>query len=286
MNFLSTVNGRVVLARGIFGVLLAVSAAGAEKPPEGGGAKLTIRPLDEKAWKCGIADVEKVLYSSAGELWRYFPERQLPVIEVRAKGGPIVLYERGPKGEIRVRLDTGENLWAQMAYQFAHEFTHILCCYDEKHRETKWFEESLCELASLFALHRMAETWKTRPPYSNWKSYAPSLAKYADERIAKAKLPEGKTLAQWYAENAEALRKDATDRPRNCIVAGVLLPLFENQPEAWAAVEYLNTEPFPGPYTFAEYLKAWQGHSPEKLRPFVARIGKEFGVELPGAEGK
>jgi hypothetical protein len=268
-----------ILAGGLF-VFLTVAAAGAEKVQEGAGGKLAIRPLDEKAWKCEVADVEKVLYSAAGQLWRYFPERQLPLIEVRPKGGPIVLYERGPKGEIRVRLDTGENLWAQMAFQFAHEFTHILCGYDEKHQETKWFEESLCELASLFVLRRMAQTWQTNPPYRNWKSYAPALGKYADERIAKAKLPGGKTLAQWYAENAEALRSNATDRPRNCIVAGVLLPLFEAQPEAWEAVQHLNTEAFSGRYTFTEYLKAWQRHCPEQYRALVARIGKEFGVEL------
>ena len=239
-----------------------------------------IHALNAKDWRCDIDDVEQVLNSAAGEMWRYFPERQLPPIEVQAKGGPIVLFDRGPQGQIRVKLDTGQNLWAQMAYQFAHEFTHILCKYTEKNKETKWFEESLCETASLFALRRMAETWKTKAPYPNWKSYAPALEKYAQQRLDEAKLPEGKTFAQWYRDNAEALRANSCDRPRNNVVAKVLLPLFEGRPEAWEAVSSLNTEQFSGSYTLADFLKAWQRNCPEKHKAFVATIAKEFELDL------
>ena len=84
--------------------------------------------------------------------------RTLEPILVEPKGGPITLFRRGPKGEYLVRLNTGDRHWAQHAYQFAHEFTHILANYDEHERRNKWFEESICEMASLFVLRRMSET--------------------------------------------------------------------------------------------------------------------------------
>jgi hypothetical protein len=257
-------------------------AAGEEKPADASGPPqaLSIRVASAADWKCEVPDVEKVLESAAGELWPHFPGRQLAPIEVAPKGGPIVLFQRGPKGEYRVRLNTGDRLWSQIAYQFAHEFCHILCNYDEKHAPTKWFEESLCETASLFALRRMAETWQTRPPYPNWKSYAPHLASYATERLKNAALPKDKAFPQWYRENAEAFRASAADRPRNTLVAAVLLPLFERQPQAWGAVTYLNKEIFPGPYTFEDHLTAWRRNCPPERRAFVSSVAAAFGIDL------
>ena len=245
---------------------------------------LVIRVLDTPAWECPLANVEQVLYSTAGELLRYFPGRRLPPIEVAARGGPIVLFQRGAQGQIRVKLNTGGRHWAQMVYQFAHEMTHILCDYDDKHRPTKWFEESLCETASLFVLRKMAQTWKTNPPYPNWKDYSASLDAYTAEILPRTKPPPGKTFVQWYGENSEALRGNATDRARNQIVAGMLLPLLEAEPEAWQSIEQLNKEVFPGPYTFSDYLRAWHRRCGPKQQKFVAQVAAAFAIRIEEPE--
>ena len=86
----------------------------------------------------------------------------------------------------------------------------------------------------------MAETWRVRPPYPNWKDYGPSLAEYADDRIRAAQLPSGKTLAQWFRENEPLLRQEPCQRDKNTVVATALLPLFEKQPNNWEAVTWLN----------------------------------------------
>jgi hypothetical protein len=275
------VPGNLSLLVGLLLIAAPVTAAGEEKAaaPPTEARQLAIRVIGGEEWKCEVRDVEKVLDSAAGELWRYCPERKLPPIEVSPRGGPIVLFGRGKDGQIRVRLNTGERLWAQMAYQFAHEFCHILCEFDDKHAPTKWFEESLCETASLFALRRMAETWQKDPPYPNWRSYAPHLAEYAAERLKKAKPPAGKTFPQWYRDNAEALRANATDRDRNTVVAGALLPLLEADPQAWQSVSYLNKETFPGPYTFQDHLKAWRRLCPEKQKAFVSKVAAAFQID-------
>lgn len=236
-----------------------------------------IRPQDEAAWGASIQDVQRVLDAAASELWCHFPDRTLEPILVEPKGGPIALHARGPDGEYRVRLATGGTLWAQYTFQFAHELGHILCGYDADPHRQKWFEESLCELASLFVLRRSAETWKTSPPYAHWTSYAPALADYAQERLKG--LPEGTSLEAWYRENAAALEKDATDRARNNVVAAALLPLFEEDPSRWEAVTWLNTEKLDETHTFAQVLGAWKRNAPEKHRAFIEEVARRFGIE-------
>ena len=150
-----------------------------------------------------------MLHSTGDELWKYFPDRKLPKIIVHPKGGPIVLFRKGEKGEITMKLNTGKTFWCQYAYQFAHEFCHVLCDYDSDKHGNKWFEESICELASIFVLQKMSETWKTAPPYPNWKNYSNSLLDYSKTRKQGFQLKKGETLASWYKEQADRLHNTA-----------------------------------------------------------------------------
>jgi len=260
---------------------LAEEVASAKKIEEVKHYALIIRTQGGETWDASIEDVEKVLHSAAGELWKHFPGRKLDPILVAPKGGPIVLFKRGPEREYYVRLDTGGNLWAQYSYQFAHEMCHILCTYRETQSSAnKWFEETLCELASLYALRQMAQTWKTKPPYANWKGYAPRLGEYAQKVIDKSALPKDQTLAQWYVANAEKLRKSATQRDLNNVAAAALLPLFEKEPEHWAAVEYLNAGNLKGDEPLEQHLKNWHDQAPAKHRGFIIKVAAALGIKI------
>lgn len=230
---------------------------------------LQIVPNPAAEWGAPLENVQKVLDAAASELG-------LPIsgkILVEPTGGPITLFKRGPNGEIHVKLATGGLLWAQYTYQFSHELAHIQCGFDEDPHRHKWFEEGLCETASLFVLRRSAETWKSSPPYPTWKNYAPSLARYADDRLANAKLPDGMTPAEWALEKLD-------DHAKGNVVASLLLPLFEKDPSRWEAVSGLNTEKMDEKTTFAEYLAAWKRHCPEKHRAFVEEVAALFDVKL------
>ncbi len=242
--------------------------------------KLVIRPAKTDKWEASLRDVEKLLYSTAGELWCYFPGRTLPPILVEPKGGPIVLFRRGPDGEFYVKLNTGSTYWSQYTFQFAHEFCHILCNYKEGENPNKWFEESICEVASLFVLRQMSETWKTKPPYPNWRDYSSSLKDYAAKRIADAPLPDGQTLADWYEHNAKDLHGTAL-REKNRVIAGALLPLFEKEPNRWEAVAWLNTGKTYKNQTFEQYLADWHYYAPERHKRFIEQIAKKFDITLP-----
>ncbi len=243
--------------------------------------------LDLRIAKSGWGDVrtttvERHLQSVARELLPHFAGKQLPPINVEPKGGPIVLFKRANDGAIRMKLNTGGTLWAQYAFQFGHELCHVLCNYDADPHGNDWFEESLCEVASLYVLRRMGQTWKTDPPFDHWKSYAKHLTSYAADRLKVTHLPEGQTLAQWYKANRSKLHKSATKRHLNRIIASALLPLFEAQPRHWEAVWSLNAAKPKKAQTFERFLADWRKNTPAKHHKFIDRIAKEFGVTIAG----
>ena len=175
-------------------VLVAIVVLQEKKEP------LVIRVASDGWGDAGRSDIAQVLQSAGEAMAASFPGRAFPPIEVsRSSTTPITLFQRGPAGEIRVKLNVEGPYWSQFAFQFAHEMGHIVCGFEDYPNPNLWFEETLCETASLYALGRMAAGWKTRPPYPNWKSYASSLQKYRDDRMAQAKLPDGMTLAAWFA---------------------------------------------------------------------------------------
>ena len=75
---------------------------------------------------------------------------------------PRVFHDRRP---YQVRLSARDTYWCQYVYQFAHELCHVMINFD-RHRAHKhrWFNEALCELASLFVLHGMTPAWIEAPP--------------------------------------------------------------------------------------------------------------------------
>ncbi|HEX8916479.1 MAG TPA: hypothetical protein VF796_29275 [Humisphaera sp.] len=277
-------HNRPFIAAAALLLCLAAVARGAPatRPAAAAAAKVDL-DVAAKGWAGddGKDDVRAVLKSAAAQILRHVPDAEAPRVRVGPGSGPITWFKRDPDGAIVVKLNAGSRCWAQYAYQFAHETTHILCGYREGEQANLWFEETMCEAGSLFALRRMAEVWATDPPYRNWRSYSKSLSEYADERMKAHRLPAGTKLSKWYLENAEALRANPTGRERNSAVAIALLPLIEAEPEhAWTALRHLNDGRAKDPIPFDEYLRRWHEHTPEAHRGFVKKVAAELGVEI------
>lgn len=243
--------------------------------------------VDTRDFDASEADIRAVCDSAGMSLWRHFPDYKVePFVVTRGRSGPIVLFQRNDRKEIVLRLDTGNTLWSQYAYQFAHEFCHILCGFRDGDASNKWFEETLCETASLYAMREMAKSWKEKPPYRNWADYRDSLRSYADDVVLKRKGVETilrRGLAAYYLEHEAELRKKATDRELNGSMAVVLLRLFEQDPTRWEAVRWLNAEPAPSGETFEAYLTRWHEAAPERHRAFVDEVRSSFGLQAPEA---
>src|SRR5262245_48659197 len=92
------------------------------------GEPLVVRVAPDGWGDAATADIEKVLRSAGESIAEYFPDRKFPPIDVsRSTATPITLFQRGPKGELRVKLNVEDRRWAQFAFQFGHEMGHIVC---------------------------------------------------------------------------------------------------------------------------------------------------------------
>ena len=100
----------------------------------------------------------------------------------------------------------------------------FFCGFKPGNSSNLWFEESICEIASLFVLKKLENQWTIQPPFPNWHEYAPEFTKYAMERIKKHENPMQMDLHKWFLENEDALKADPTNRIRNLNIAIRLLP--------------------------------------------------------------
>jgi len=148
----------------------------------------------------------------------------------------------------------------------------------------KWFAESVADISAIIALREMSETWRVRPPYPSWRSCAPGIRQRADEMVLAAKLPPGVTFVQWFAANEVLLQEEPERSERTRIVAVALLPLFEEKPDCWDAMNWLDDDMTHE--TFRECLRDWHSRVPEQHRPFVRRIAAEFGIEIDDRVGR
>jgi hypothetical protein len=263
---------------------IALAAAAAAVPAAAADAALPLPSwrLAPEGWgDASSADIKAVLNSTIQELWKFFPGRKLESIVItRGHEGPIVHYKRNDLKEIVIQLDTEGLYWCQYAYQFAHEFCHILSGFDEDWKGNLWFEESLCETASLFVLRRMAETWEKSPPFEIWKTYAPRFKEYADDVMNRRTIVAESRLADYYRKNQAKLIANPVDRERNGAISRILLKIMEAKPDAWEAVSWLNSAPSKPGETFEAYMAKWKKAAPERWHAFITDMAKRFGVAV------
>tara|TARA_B100000927_G_C16459110_1_gene467105 strand:- start:923 stop:1768 length:846 start_codon:yes stop_codon:yes gene_type:complete len=241
--------------------------------------------INPENFNASRADIKAVCRSAGDQLLKQMEGVPTFTVQIsRGHHGPIALFKRGKEGEYLVKLATEKTFWAQYAYQFSHEICHVLCGYENDYRGNLWFEESLCETASLYCLRAMSRKWRTTPPYGNWRSYSPALFDYADNiqrgrddyiEILRTGLP------MYYRKHAAHLSGNPTDRKKNGAIALVLLTLFERKPEHWNAIQWLNSSPSPEGETFLQYLTKWHRAVPEKHADFVEATASLFGISLP-----
>lgn len=231
-----------------------------------------------------LRDLSSVLHDAASHTNRLVGEPvtdHIVVIRAPEHNFTPLTHYRSPRGvgPITIQLTSQNRRWAQYSYQFAHEFCHVLTNYERlEGNPNEWFYEALCELASVFTIRRMAETWKTASPVSGNEWYTQSLAEYADAMLndPNRQLPPDHTLAQWrrsledtFRLNLHRYHPDAAIRDlarhRYAIVAYSLLQLFEGDPGTWDAVRYL---PVTGG-RLDEYLLDWYREVPSERRAAV-----------------
>jgi len=240
--------------------------------------------VDASGFNASAADIGKVCRAAAEQMTKGWKEKpSVKVLVVKGKHGPITMFKKNERGEWVVRLDTGGTYWSQYAYQFAHELCHVLCKCDDDYKGNLWFEETLCETASLYCMRRMSEAWRTSPPYPNWRGYAPKLGDYVRNTMREHTLyPKliRSGLSEFYRQHRARLESEPCDRKINGAMAMVLLGFFECEPRHWEAIRWLNSSSSPKGESFREYITTGRAAAPEAHRAFIEGIAGLYGVEL------
>ena len=225
-------------------------------------------------------DIERLLEDTASHLNRELRNPVTGTISVRSAPAtdrePRLLIQYSRPGFYCVQLTAIDRHWCQYAYQFAHEFCHIVIDpYRGESPSTQWLEEAVCELASVFVLRRMAERWLTQPPYPNWASYSSPLAEYARQRLDEPErsLPSDVSLADWFSANEGALRQDPYQRDQNALIAYNMVPIFETLPESWNAIQRLPADQHPTTDSPTRaHLQSWRAAVDPRDRHVVDQV--------------
>ena len=248
--------------------------------------KLDIR-LTQKGFKTDPENFMVVCNSAAMAIARHYPKYPFkPILIPKADNRfPVMLDQRGPKGESQIMLSIGDGWgWAQIAFQFSHEFTHIIINQNQPGAgPNHWINEAFCEAASYHAIKIMAEEWKTHPPYPNWKGYAKHLNSYAKNYLGKERAqPEGMNFIPWLKKNEHALRlgKRYPNREIYKYVSYQFYQLIEKDPKHLGSLGYLNAGLKNSGLSTQQYLTHWKMVLPDVYKPFADQVAGIFGYRL------
>jgi hypothetical protein len=234
--------------------------------------------VEDQDWDADVGNIHSLLQDVAGQLTRHFlpaPTGRVRVRRRRSGESPFTPFRSSPKDDYVIELTAHGQFWCSYVYEFAHELCHVLSDY-ERLRSTpnEWFQETLCDLASIFALRQMAVVWREAAPYPNWCDFAPAMSEYADDHIACnfLVLPADITFADWFQVSECRLRVNSHQMHLNGVVLVRLLPIFQSTPQHWPAVRYMpNTDE-----KLEVFLAQWKDACPGRHKPFVSTIAQLF----------
>ena len=194
-------------------------------------------------------------------------------VDNHTKGPPHIWlhYDGAPFAWIIV--DIGPRDWSKLAYQFGHEFGHVLCNLwrEEARRSAEakrptscaWLEEVLVEAFSIRGLGRLADSWARDPPFPGNAAFAGAIRQYRDDLLTKYRTvatEQGATinLAAWFRIYRDALGADGDiGGPARGAVLAVLAELMAD-PAAVEGMGALNRWPELSGVPIEDYLRLWK----------------------------
>ena len=103
-------------------------------------------------------------------------------VDEHTSGNPAIWLHPDGSTMAWIIVDIGERDWSKLAYQFGHELGHVMANSWEPDAKPAspcgWLEEAMVEAFSIHGLGRLAESWKTNPPFPNDGAFGEAIADY------------------------------------------------------------------------------------------------------------
>ena len=167
-------------------------------------------------------------------------------------------------------VDIGPRDWSKLAYQFGHEFGHVVCNLWERRGprpappdSSAWLEEALAEAFSIRGLALLANSWARDPPFPRDAAFAGAIREYRANLLGqyqRAAMAQGATvsLTAWFQANRGALEADAAITAEARVVVPAIVAAMEADPGCVEALGALYRWPRLGALPMQEYLRRWQ----------------------------
>lgn len=182
-------------------------------------------------------------------------------------GFPIEVYRRTdfPKVDLvngvqRIGVTASKSFWMRYTYEFSHELGHVLTNWQlNRNESTKWFEETLSELASIYVI----ASYAAHPPSDmfttdQWRDYLATVrSSYEKQRLEVFRISPSAKAASWFPRVHSQMEKNSLIRSLNAGIAYELLPHFLAKPSLWKACGYLNRWDTSQNQSFGDYLSSW-----------------------------
>lgn len=200
--------------------------------------------LDEKGWgECNFDILKRVLGCSIdyfnGVLTNKY-RHGIPYSVVHKDDTPLC---SGNASEHKIHLSSEGLVWDKHTYQFAHEYCHHLINIEliGNRIGAFWFEETICELASLYCLAKNAQLWKTNPPNPGLVYYASAFSDYYNKTINRKEVPKSiLSVSDFIKENILELEKPEYERGMYTYIAKGIIDIFINYPSLWNIILFFN----------------------------------------------
>lgn len=179
-------------------------------------------------------------------------------------------------------LSSENNHQPQFLYQWSHEIMHYIIDRDFMPEGDKfaWFEESICELSSLYVMTQYSYIDNSkRLPNSNY--WTPKNIEYGFNLIKSDTLNQNDTTTSKFISNhLDSLEGNRELRGLNRVVAVDMLPHFIARPELWRTVTYLSRIPYDEGMTFKEYIEEWYYILPSSDRKIMEPVYRLLTTDL------
>lgn len=199
-------------------------------------------------WNTPLLDSTQKLADAVYEIFSIFVGKELEhdilVYNDLSQGYPLAHYEKNNDcWEVTLSCASGTH-WSQVGYQLAHELCHLYSNHSlSRGHKHKWFEESLCECASLAVLTKLGADWINFAISSYNPNYGTSITNYINDVKGGVvqKFDRNDVFSSWLSSVIPQLETSSTQRELNKVVAVFMFDsLLSNSPNAWSAVTTLN----------------------------------------------
>jgi hypothetical protein len=186
-------------------------------------------------------------------------------------------------------VDIGPRDWSKLAYQFGHEFGHLVCnIWGPEWKSANltaaaWLEEALVEAFSIRGLGALADSWEKDPPFPGDSAFAGAIRQYRDNLVTKyqaiaAGKGAGTDLAAWFRVHRGALESNAAISGAASGAVTVVLAEMTENPAGIEAMGALYRWPPQRGIPLEDYLRLWtqscaelgaSQHLPTRLRQLL-----------------